>query len=536
MPRFLDKNSALALQTEKLIELVQPVSEPGRKLKLHDRTYLPSEEKELVCEYDMIHLLMNFRLQEPSDFIVLQDLLQNVEDIHGTIKHCESNTLALHEIYEIKHFLYYIMRIRKILVTNHLEAVADCHDFQELFEYLDQDKQSQPHFYLSDAYSKELAEEREELNKLSKAEKQWFHDTRTKAARSIGMEIVGYDVVIDRSNTIQLEKVEKSSFFREGKSNFNNRVFHLKETPELTALRKQMQQKQKKLEHIELQVRKTISGEIAKSAAFLAHSLNSAALLDLRMAKAVFGLDKSCCIPKINKKKTLSLHRSVNLPLRLQLAEIDQVYEEMDIVLKNNLNIVIGANMAGKTSALKSVGQAAFLVARAIPVPAESAELPLFGFLFYSGEDSQRKQPDLSSFAQDVVAMQEALERKGFGLYLIDEFARGTNPVEGEALCTALLSIMSMKNAITFSATHFQEPAHIPEAGHFMMEGLSDRDFTAISKLPLKERISELHKRMKYRLVPVMKGQKTPQAAIRIAEILGLDLEVILQAKEKLLS
>ncbi|HNW99740.1 MAG TPA: hypothetical protein PLE74_00785 [Candidatus Cloacimonadota bacterium] len=532
MPHFIDKNTSLALQTDLLMEQIMPVSEPGRKCKLHEKVYIHGEEEKLVCEYDMIHLMMNFRLQEPGDFIVLQDLLKNVEDIHGTIRRCESNVLALHEIFEIKHFLYYVLRIQKILISNSLKAIAECHDFQELFEYLDQDKQNQPHFYLSDAYSKELSSIREKLNTLSSTEKQWFLNTRTKAARSLGMEMVGYDVVIDRANTAQLEKIEKSPFFREGKSNFNNRVFHLKETPELTKMRSEMQKLQKKLEQVEAEVLTVISKKIGLSSKHLANALNTLAELDLRMAKASFGLEHYCCIPKIIKKKSITLRKSVNIPLKMQLSEISRDYEEMDIVLKNKLNIVIGANMAGKTSALKSVGQAAFLASHAIPIPAESAELPLFNFIFFSGEDSQRKQPDLSSFARDVVAMQEALEQKGFGLFLVDEFARGTNPVEGEALCAALLSTMILKNAITFSATHFQAPANISEAGHFLMSGLSESDFKALSILPVKERIQELNRRIKYSLLPVTKGQKVPQVAIRIAEILGLDLEVIVQAKD----
>lgn len=532
MPRFIDKNTSQALQTEVILECIQPVSEPGRKLKMHDKTYLHGQEKDLECEYQSIHFLMNLKQEQPGDFIVLQDLLAHIEDIHGTIKHSESHTLALHEIFEIKHFLYHLIRIKEILKANSLEDMALCPDFIDLFEYLDQEKQNQPHFYLSDAYSAELAKVRNTLNDLTNAEKQWFYDMKAKAMKSLHMEMVGLDVVVDRTNTAQLNKVENSPYFQEGKSNFNNRVFHLMETPELLQIRTKIQSNKNKLDMIEEKVRILISKKLSKHAAQLQIALNALALLDLRMAKASFGVEYKCCIPKILKKKEIKLTKITNLPLSLQLMDIGQNYEEIDIDLSKKLNIVIGANMAGKTTALKSVGQASFLASKAIPIPAISASLPLFDFIFYSGEDSQRKQPDLSSFAQDVVAMQDALEMNGFGLFLIDEFARGTNPVEGEALCTALLSTMALKNAITFSATHFQAPAYIKEAGHFLMPGLTESDFKVISNLPAKERISELHNCMKYQLVPVTKGQKTPRAALRIAEILGLDLEIILQARD----
>ncbi len=532
MPRYLDKNTAQALQTDVLLELIQPFSEPGRKLKMHEKAYLSGEESKLALEFQMIHLLMNFKMQQSSDFIVLQDLLQHLEDIHKTIQHCESHTLALHEIFEIKHFLYFQLRINEILHFNHLTDCAICSDFIELFEYLDQDKQNQPHFYLSDAYSVELSEVRNELNELINTEKRWYQTTRGKAAKSLGMEMVGLDVVIDRNNTFQMEKVEKSPYFQEGKSNYSNRVFHLKETPSLHKIRTKIEVLKHKLETIELNVRIQISGKIALHFRELENTFHALAQLDLRMAKASFGIKQYCCIPKINKQMKIKLHKLVNLPLRMKLREIGHPYEVTDIELTHKLNIVIGANMAGKTSALKSLGQAAFLAARAIPVPAKSASLPLFDFLFFSGEDSQRKQPDLSSFAQDVVAMQDALEMPGFGLFLIDEFARGTNPFEGEALCSSLLSKMISKNALTFSATHFQAPAFISEAAHFLMPGLTESDFLEISQLPVKERIAELHNRMKYKLIAVTKGQEPPRAALRIAEILGLDLKIILSARD----
>jgi DNA mismatch repair protein MutS2 len=533
MPRYIDKHSDTALQTDILLECIQPVSEPGRKLKMHEKIYLPGEEKELTAEFQMIHLLMNFKTQQPGDFIVLQDLLAHIEDIHGTIKHCESHNLPLHEIFEIKQFLYHVIRICEILRVNSLDEVEIYDDFINLFEYLDQDKQNQPHFYLSDAYSPDLAMVRNDLNILTNAEKKWFYDTRRKAEKALGIQMVGLEVVIDRTNASQQSKVEKSPYFQEGKSNFNNRVFHLKETPDLLETRSKIQTLKKKIEKLELIVRTQVSKKLAPHAKSLASALNMLALLDLRMAKATFGIENGCCIPKITRKKQIQLEGVINLPLQKQLSELGLNYEEIDINLVKNVNIVVGANMAGKTSALKCVGQVSFLAARSIPIPASSARLPLFDFLFYSGEDGQRKQPDLSSFAQDVVAMQDALDQKGLGLFLIDEFARGTNPIEGEALCTALLSYMILKNAFTFSATHFQAPASIREAGHFLMPGLTEADFKAISKLPSKERIAELHKRMKYQLMPITKGQKTPLAALRIAEILGLDLEIILQANDQ---
>ena len=59
--------------------------------------------------------------------------------------------------------------------------------------------------------------------------------------------------------------------------------------------------------------------------------------------------------------------------------------------------------------------------------------MPLFESVLMLFEDMQSIQSGLSGFGSEIVQFQKALDQaeQGYSLFLLDEFARGTNPDEG---------------------------------------------------------------------------------------------------------
>ena len=129
--------------------------------------------------------------------------------------------------------------------------------------------------------------------------------------------------------------------------------------------------------------------------------------------------------------------------------------------------------------------------------------------------------------------MQKFLDTRGINLLLIDEFARGTNPEEGEALFHALINYFLNKNKdIVITATHFNPPKDIKNCSYFQMKGLHkslDDDF---KKMTMTEKLLYLSKAISYQPIECDQSEKVPKSAILISELLGLESEIIEYAKK----
>jgi DNA mismatch repair ATPase MutS len=126
---------------------------------------------------------------------------------------------------------------------------------------------------------------------------------------------------------------------------------------------------------------------------------------------------------------------------------------------------------------------------------------------------------------------------KGYSLLLLDEFARGTNPVEGTAIYHATLSRLSKKaDTVTLSATHYDLPQDIENITHFQTVGFDETYYSDVnsSSLSLTEKLQMINSRINYQPIEVEKNKPIPHSAIVIAEILGLDSEIINKAKTTL--
>jgi len=121
---------------------------------------------------------------------------------------------------------------------------------------------------------------------------------------------------------------------------------------------------------------------------------------------------------------------------------------------------VIGANMGGKTVALKTLCLCQYLFQFGFAVPAASAKMMLFDSVQFCIGDDQDQRKGLSSFAAEMLridSMIKAVESGCKVLALVDEPARTTNPVEGSALVSALLKLLSGKdNLALVLTTHYK--------------------------------------------------------------------------------
>ena len=232
-------------------------------------------------------------------------------------------------------------------------------------------------------------------------------------------------------------------------------TFYLYESysPELRRLRDAVdrqpddEQLREQLLNEEDRIRKNLSDLLRPHAAMLLKTLMDLAELDISIAMALEVQEMDLVIPASGPKTEISgmFHPEVRAVLRkkgLDFQPVDFDYE------KGVPATVIGANMGGKTVALKTLCMIQYLYQFGFAVPAAAATLTPFDDIRFCIGDEQDERAGLSSFAAEMQRIDRAIaavEKGDRVLMLVDEPARTTNPVEGTALVAALLQRLAGK-------------------------------------------------------------------------------------------
>ncbi|MCA1584569.1 MAG: Smr/MutS family protein [Acidobacteria bacterium] len=130
----------------------------------------------------------------------------------------------------------------------------------------------------------------------------------------------------------------------------------------------------------------------------------------------------------------------------------------IDIILDppHRVLLITGPNTGGKTVALKTAGLFALMAQAGLHLPADDARLPVFRTIVADIGDEQSISADLSTFSAhitNIVAMDRSLEAPS--LILLDEVGTGTDPNEGGALATAIVSHFQQRGALVMATTHY---------------------------------------------------------------------------------
>ncbi len=270
-------------------------------------------------------------------------------------------------------------------------------------------------------------------------------------------------------------------------------------------------QLQEDLANEEDRLKKVISDKLRPYAASLQQTLRELADLDISLAQAIQMHVEELIIPSSGSAATITgmFHPGVRAALRAKGRE----FQPVDFAFERGVPAtVIGANMGGKTVALKTLCMQQYLYQFGFGLPAVSAVMTPFDEIRFCIGDEQDEKTGLSSFAAEMQRIDCAIavvEKGGKVLLLVDEPARTTNPVEGTALVAALLQRLADKpNLALVMTTHYT----VEHAGQcWRVQGL----------LP-----GTKGRRMDYRLVRTA-SHEVPHEALNIARELGIDAQWI---------
>lgn len=268
-------------------------------------------------------------------------------------------------------------------------------------------------------------------------------------------------------------------------------------------------------------------------------NMDAIADLDLTLEKARIAALYGGTDPVLTEN-TLEMTDMVNPRVADLLRDQGKAFTPISIALRPGTTVITGANMGGKSVALKTIALNILLVHCGFFPFAAAARLPLFDGMHIVSEDLESIDRGLSSFGGEMVRFNKVCSalRQGFHFVLLDEFARGTNPHEGAAIVRAVAAYLNGQNAISVLATHYDHVSEVAVA-HYQVAGLKDLDWEALCReirgLTADDGAQRIVSYMNYGLYPVAGRQDCPRDALHICRLLGME-ETIVESAEKTVS
>lgn len=397
----------------------------------------------------------------------------------------------------------------------------------------------QPSFYIADSYSPELARVRAARKGREKALRAEMAEEADAAEKLVGRKVgLREEIAIRKSNAETVEKARLMPELGEVRETVTHVHFRLKATRDAVRLEREINRLRQREAAIEGDILADLSRELAPYADKLEAALLALGELDYLICKAELALEWDAVMPQVMEREAggaLHLREAYHPIVRREVERRGGRFQPLTIELDEPVSVVTGPNMGGKTVSLETVGLCVALAQHGFLVPCAEMSFSPYDFIYF--QPGAPGKPGLSSFAEEILSLKAPLARRGQrGLILLDEVGRGTNPSQGLALYAALLRHLreSPEPVPTVMATtHYHGLAALVGAPHWQVAGLSayPDDGPAEDELPGSADIGWLYRHMDYRLQKVGPDAPTPQDALLVARVLGLDEDIIERAE-----
>ncbi len=261
-----------------------------------------------------------------------------------------------------------------------------------------------------------------------------------------------------------------------------------------------------------------LSDQLTRWTDLLVTAMEQMAYIDFLFANAELAIQWNLTRPTVGDH--IEYKGLVNPRLKERNEKANLRYQPVDVALHSGVTLVTGANMAGKTVLLKSVGTSQLMAQCGMYTPASMAVIKLVNGVVTSIGDDQDEMNGLSSYAAEIIKISDILStcREKKMLVLIDEPARTTNPVEGKALVQAIITILEQEPSVSLITTHYGQLGST-------CRRLRVRGFVEdMADVPLTPQ--NISRFIDYSLTDDQ-ADDVPHEALRIADILGCDSRMI---------
>ena len=308
---------------------------------------------------------------------------------------------------------------------------------------------------IKDGYNSEL----DELRKISKLGKDFILEIEQRERERTGIKglkikynkVFGYFIEVTKAN----EHLVPEDYIR--KQTLVNSERYI--VPDLKEYEEKVITAKSKIEALEYELFKQLTSEIKEHIDSLYKLANRIANLDIVSNFAHIATKNSYVKPEMNEGEILEI-KGGRHPIVETLIP-SGTYVKNDIILddKNNLIILTGPNMSGKSTYMKQVALNIIMAHIGSYVAADYAKIPIVDKIFTRVGASDDLLTGQSTFMLEMTEVASILNSATKNSFVVlDEIGRGTSTYDGISIATAITEyIHNIIGAKTIFATHYHE-------------------------------------------------------------------------------
>ncbi len=329
--------------------------------------------------------------------------------------------------------------------------------------------------------------------------------------------IHGYFIEVTKKNADKLNNNEKFILVQ------NTINVSRYQTKELRDISLEIENSDSESIALEMEMYKELCEKITKETENLNSVSKKIAFLDVICNFANLSESRGYTRPKISKEKIIDIVNGRHPVVEESLKKDGDDFTPNDCLMtsENNIWIMTGPNMAGKSTFLRQTAVIILLNQIGCYVPADKSTLGIFDKIFTRIGASDDLSLGLSTFMTEMVETSRIInEASESSLVILDELGRGTSSEDGFAIAFSVLEYIAIKiKCITLFATHYKDLCEM------------NKKYKQISNktLKIKEWKDEIIFNYK-----VIDGIAEGSFGIHVANLAGINKTITTRAKEVL--
>ena len=459
----------------------------------------------------------------------IRSSLDEVSDIERILGRINNHKVSPKEINGLRFSLEQIPKIKTIFIQSSQKALnlfskkfSNINTIlNQINKVLDKDAPSQikQGKVIVNGFDKEL----DELRELSKGGKEWISRLQVSERQKTGIpslkvgynRVFGYFLEITKAHN---EKIPEDYIRKQTLVNSERYI-----TPELKEYEEKILSADEKIQSIESKIFNKLCQNILKNAKLLQKNALVLSRCDVLSTFTTIARDNKYSRPIITNNQNLKIENGRH-PVVEQLLPKTERFIPNDLIIeisKNQIHLITGPNMAGKSTYLRQIGLIVLMAQVGSFVPASKLEFGLVDKLFTRVGASDNLAGGESTF---LVEMNEAANilnnATPKSLILLDEIGRGTSTYDGLSLAWSITEYLHNTETIaarTLFATHYHELTDLEDS-------LDRVENHHVAIKEFKNKIIFLRK--------ILPGPGDKSYGIHVAKMAGLPLAVIKRASD----
>ena len=509
-----------------LIDILDRTVTPMGSRQLKKWMILPLKEKSLIDE--RLEIVDRF-FRDPDLCEKLCDNLKHIADLERLISKVAVNRINPREMLQLKRSLKFIQPIREILSGlegGHLRKLVDqLHLCEFLVQKIETELRDDVSIIANQGglIKEGVDGELDELSKISFSGKDYLLQIQKREVERTGInslkvsynKVFGYYLEVSNANK---EKVPTDWIRKQTLVNAERFI-----TEELKVYEEKILHAEEKLSIIEQRIFQAMVNTAADFIPQIQQNARVLAHLDCLLSFACVARANKYCKPEINDSLILDIKAGRHPVIEKQLSA-GESYVPNDILLdsdKQQVLIITGPNMAGKSALLRQTALIVLLAQIGSFVPAERASIGIVDKVFTRVGASDNLSRGESTFMVEMTETASILNNlSNRSLILMDEIGRGTSTYDGVSIAWAIVEHLHNHKDIrpkTLFATHYHELNQLEE------DLPRVRNFN-VSVKEIGDKIIFMRK--------LKEGGSEHSFGIHVAQIAGMPNKVVLRANE----